>query len=85
MNRSEILEKVKGSICRAINLDQETTEINDDASLYDDLGIDSVDSIDLVVELEETFQIKLPTGDLSYLVRVNTIVDEIERLQKDRD
>ena len=80
MEKGEIFQKVKKSICKVLNIDVNEEEIKDDALLYDDLGIDSVDNIDLVVELEDVFKIELPTSSLSYMKSVDTIVNQVQEL-----
>ena len=50
---SVIEEKVKNVLVDEFELDE--AELSPDATLYDDLGLDSLDSVDLVVALEKTF------------------------------
>ncbi|MFP4381886.1 MAG: acyl carrier protein [Candidatus Sumerlaeia bacterium] len=57
MNDKEILDRVKKVLAEEFELDEE--ELNPDAALYDELGLDSLDSVDLVVALEKEFEFKI--------------------------
>jgi len=64
MTHEEIKEKIKESIVEIEGLDP--SEIKDD-STFKTLGIDSIDSVELVLALEEGFDIKIPDEDLEKL------------------
>lgn len=57
MNRDEIADGVKKILIDLFELSEE--ELNDDASIYEELGLDSLDSVDLVVALEKAFDFKV--------------------------
>lgn len=57
MSRDEIADKVKKILIDLFELGEE--ELNDDASIYEELGLDSLDSVDLVVALEKEFDFKV--------------------------
>jgi acyl carrier protein len=62
MERQEIFEKVKTIIANVIEEDEH--EISIDSSLIDDLGIESVDLVDISAKIEETFDIEIGDGEL---------------------
>ncbi len=62
MERQEIFEKVRAIIARVIEEDENEIEI--DSSLIDDLGIESVDLVDISARIEETFDIEIGEGEL---------------------
>jgi acyl carrier protein len=62
MEREEIFEKVKTIIANVIEEDEH--EISIDSSLVDDLGIESVDLVDISAKIEETFDIEIGDGEL---------------------
>jgi acyl carrier protein len=57
MNDAEILSRVKNVL--AVEFELEEAELTEDAALYEELGLDSLDSVDLVVALEKEFNFKV--------------------------
>jgi len=57
MSRDEIADRVKKILIDLFELSEE--ELSDDASIYEELGLDSLDSVDLVVALEKEFEFKV--------------------------
>lgn len=62
MERQEIFHRVRAIIARVIEEDED--EITIDSSLIDDLGIESVDLVDISAKIEETFEIEIEEGEL---------------------
>jgi len=62
MERQEIFHKVRAIIARVIEEDED--EITIESSLIDDLGIESVDLVDISAKIEETFEIEIEEGEL---------------------
>lgn len=60
MDEKVIYEKVKESIVEALGVDEE--EVMPNALLFDDLGAESLDLLDIVFRLEKEFGIKIPRG-----------------------
>ncbi|OGW56875.1 MAG: hypothetical protein A3D21_02910, partial [Nitrospirae bacterium RIFCSPHIGHO2_02_FULL_42_12] len=57
MTEQEISNRVKKILIEEFELKEE--ELNDDTSLYDEMGLDSLDSVDLIVALEREFSFKV--------------------------
>jgi acyl carrier protein len=72
-----VFEKVKSIICE--QLDVEEDKILMESSIIDDLGADSLDVVDLVMSLEEEFDIEIPDEDVEGIKTVGDIVKHIER------
>lgn len=53
------------------------TEVTSDANFTKDLGIDSLDYAELVMEFEQAFDIKIPDNDAESLATINQAVDYI--------
>ena len=72
----EILEKVKGIIVEQLGVAD--TAVTMEASFIDDLGADSLDIVELVMAIEEEFDIEIPDSDAEKVVTVGDVVDYIK-------
>ena len=70
-----IAEKVKSIIVEQLGVDEE--EVTPDASFVDDLGADSLDTVELVMALEEEFETEIPDEEAEKITTVKQIVDYI--------
>ena len=77
MNTDEIRDAVKRSIARITNLD--LAEISDQASYKDDLQLDSLTILEIAVDAEYQFQIKIPDEQLSEIRTVEDTVQIVEQ------
>jgi len=73
---SEVQSKVKGILVDKLGIPD--TEITPDANFIKDLGIDSLDYAELVMEFEQTFNIKIPDSDAESLTTFTDAVKYIE-------
>ena len=62
MDEKVIYEKVKESVVEALGVDDD--EVTPEAVLFDDLGAESLDLLDIVFRLEKEFSIKIPRGGI---------------------
>lgn len=69
-------EKVKSIIAEQLGVKKE--EVISEAKFIDDLGADSLDTVELVMALEEEFGIEIPDEDAEKMVTVNEAVKYIE-------
>ena len=76
MSSDEILEKVKGII--VVQLGVADTAVTMEASFIDDLGADSLDIVELIMAIEEEFDIEIPDSDAEKVVTVGDVVDYIK-------
>lgn len=74
-----IFEKVKDTMVNTLGCDEE--KIVMEAALADDLSIDSLDAVELVMALEEEFEIKIPDEELGKMKTVAEIIACIEKYQ----
>jgi len=70
-------EKVRNIIVDQLGVD--ATEVSTTSSFVDDLGADSLDRVELIMALEETFGIEIPDEEAEKIV---TVQDAIEYIQK---
>jgi acyl carrier protein len=80
MDRKEIEEKVKEIIVSQLNVSED--EITESASFIDDLGADSLDTVELVMQFEEEFDIEIPDEDAEKLTTVGKAIDYLEEKVK---
>ncbi len=74
-----LFETVKENLAKQFEIDPET--ITMDTNLIDDLGADSLDVVELIMSLEDSFGITISDDDAAKLSTVGAIVEYLERLQ----
>ena len=74
-----MIEKVKELLAKALRMDP--AEIDDDANILEDLGADSLDVVDMLMTLEEEFNILVPDEDVVKLKTVRAVAQYIEENQ----
>ena len=77
---SAVADKVKKIIVDQLGVDEE--EVTQDASLVDDLGADSLDTVELVMAFEEEFGIEIPDEDAEKITRVKEAIEYIDAHSK---
>jgi acyl carrier protein len=77
---SEIAEKVKKIICDKLGVDE--SEVTTEASFTNDLGADSLDTVELIMEFERTFDISIPDEEAEKIQTVGQAVDYLESQSK---
>lgn len=73
----EILDKVKTIIVQQLGTSE--GEVTEEASFVDDLGADSLDIVELIMALEEEFDLQISDKDAEQLTTVGEAVDYIKR------
>lgn len=76
MNTEEVFEKVKAIIVEQLGVAEASVTM--EASFIDDLGADSLDIVELVMALEEEFDIEIPDADAEKVTTVGDVVDYIK-------
>ena len=76
MNTEEVFEKVKAVIVEQLGVSETTVEM--ESSFIDDLGADSLDIVELVMALEEEFDMEIPDADAEKVVTVGDVVEYIK-------
>ena len=77
---SNIEERVKKVIVEQLGVTEE--EVVPTASFIDDLGADSLDTVELVMALEEEFDTEIPDEDAEKITTVQSAIDYIEAHRK---
>ncbi len=76
MSSDEIFEKVKAIIVEQLQVNEDA--VTQEASFIDDLGADSLDLVELIMALEEEFDIEIPDADAEKVVSVADVVNYIK-------
>src|SRR5437773_1003800 len=77
MSEKSISEKVKDIIVEQLGVNPE--QVTDTASFIEDLGADSLDTVELVMAFEEEFGVEVPDEDAEKLLTVGNVVEYIEK------
>ena len=76
MNTEEVFEKVKNIIVEQLGVAE--TAVSMEASFIDDLGADSLDIVELIMAIEEEFDMEIPDADAEKVVSVGDVVEYIK-------
>lgn len=79
MENDEIFEKVKRIIVDQLNVSEDS--VTKESSFIDDLGADSLDVVELIMALEEEFDMEIPDADAEKILTVNNVVEYIRDRQ----
>ena len=74
-----IADKVKDIIVQNLNVPEE--QVKPEAKFIEDLGADSLDTVELVMAFEEEFNIEVPDEDVEKLVSVGAVISHIESIK----
>ncbi len=74
---SEVAEKVKKIIAEHLGID-DMSKITDDAKFIDDLGADSLDTVELVMAFEEAFDVEIPDEKAESILTVGDAISHLE-------
>tara|TARA_Y100000739_G_C20556656_1_gene440900 strand:+ start:537 stop:770 length:234 start_codon:yes stop_codon:yes gene_type:complete len=73
---SNTLEKITEIIIDKLGVEQ--SKITENAKFIDDLGADSLDTVELIMQFEEEFEIEIPDEDAEKILSVKQALDYIE-------
>lgn len=76
---SEIAERVKKIIIDKLGVD--ASEVTNEASFTNDLGADSLDTVEMIMEFEKEFNVSIPDDQAE---KIQTVGDAIEFLEKSK-
>ena len=80
-SRDEILQKIKDVLEQLFEIDQ--SQVEPDSNLYEDLDIDSIDAVDLVIELKKITGKRIEPDDFKSVRTVEDVVDAVIKLLQD--
>ena len=76
MERAQIIEKLFEIVCNGLDLDAD--EITLDADLREDFDADSLDMVDLIMDVEDEFGVEFSEDDIHKLITVGDVAEYIE-------
>ena len=74
-----MLEKIKSIVADQLGVDED--QVTEDASFIDDLGADSLDTVELIMAFEEEFDVEIPDEDAQKIKTVKDVIEYIEPKQ----
>ena len=77
MSSEEIFDKVKEIIVEQLGVAEDSVEM--ESSFIDDLGADSLDIVELIMALEEEFDMEIPEAEAEKIQSVNDVVEYITK------
>ncbi|MCI4626137.1 MAG: acyl carrier protein [Candidatus Magnetoovum sp. WYHC-5] len=73
----DVQEKVKEIISKQLGID--IAQVKSEASFVEDLGADSLDTVELVMAFEEAFGVQIPDEDAEKITKVQDAIDYIQK------
>ena len=75
-----VFEDVRDVVVEQLSVDQQAVKL--ESKIIEDLGADSLDVVELVMALEEKFEVEIPDSEAEKLVSIQDVVNYIEKLGK---
>ncbi|MGI8631651.1 MAG: acyl carrier protein [Solirubrobacterales bacterium] len=77
MERQEVMDRVRAHLAAELEVDEQA--ITESTHLRDDLDADSLDLYELLMELEDTYDIRIPEAEAAKITTVSEAVDAVHR------
>ncbi len=71
-----MLDKIRAIVAEQLGVDED--QVTPDASFVDDLGADSLDTVELIMAFEEEFEVEIPDEEAQKIKTVQDVIDYIQ-------
>lgn len=75
-----VFEKIRDILCEQLDLEED--QVSMDSNIADDLGADSLDIVDMLMSIEDEFEVEIPDEEIENIKTVGDAVAYIEKNQK---
>lgn len=75
MDRAKVVEEVRSILVEQLGVDP--SEVTEEASFQEDLNADSLDLVELIMEMEDRFKVKIPDEEAEKIQTVGNAVDYV--------
>ena len=75
-----VFDKVREILCDQLDLDE--SAVNEESNIVEDLGADSLDSVDIILALEDEFDIQIPDEETENIKTVGDLCNYVEKLRQ---
>ncbi|EAJ9475785.1 acyl carrier protein [Campylobacter jejuni HB-CJGB-LXC] len=73
-------DDVKAVVVEQLSIDADAVKM--ESKIIEDLGVDSLDVVELIMALEEKFEVEIPDSDAEKLIKIEDVVNYIDNLKK---
>ncbi|EAI3389241.1 acyl carrier protein [Campylobacter coli] len=73
-------DDVRAVVVEQLSIDADAVKM--ESKIIEDLGADSLDVVELIMALEEKFEVEIPDSDAEKLIKIEDVVNYIENLKK---
>ncbi|HBD9173600.1 TPA: acyl carrier protein [Campylobacter jejuni] len=73
-------DDVKAVVVEQLSIDADAVKM--ESKIIEDLGADSLDVVELIIALEEKFEVEIPDSDAEKLIKIEDVVNYIDNLKK---
>ncbi|EPZ5175766.1 acyl carrier protein [Campylobacter jejuni] len=73
-------DDVKAVVVEQLSIDADAVKM--ESKIIEDLGADSLDVVELIMALEEKFELEIPDSDAEKLIKIEDVVNYIDNLKK---
>ncbi len=77
MEKHELVKKITDIIADKLHVDKD--QVTPEASFTNDLGADSLDTVELIMEIEHQFDLSIPDEDAAGIATVNDVIEYVEK------
>lgn len=74
-----VFEKIRAILCEQLDIDED--QVTMDSNIAEDLGADSLDVVDLIMSIEDEFELEVPDEQVENIKTVGDVVNYIENLK----